>query len=506
MSNETGAALRIRTLAVTVTLAATASTGLLLPLAHPASAAGTAVDDFNGDGVADLVVATPGATVDKIAGAGSVTVLYGSANGVSPARSATLTQNSPEVPGTAAGGDGFGGAYTTGDLDSDGFTDLVVGSPGEDLPDSGTFGSVTVLWGGANGLANGGIEIDSPLADSPWESEKDFGQKVAVGDFDGDGTVQLAALSRNKLWAYDDLAGRTPPTDAKYADYFNAYIQPRTLTVGDFTGAGRDQLVVTGSQSCDGTMDCQATVIYTWGPERLDHVSLTNPSAGASGADESPTVAVAAGDLDHDGYTDLVTGHIPASATTTSEYSDATGFLHVRYGGAEGLGARRTATLDQDTAGVPGSNEPGDNFGASLAVGDVTGDGYADVAVGAPGEAVGSVPQSGAVTLLKGTATGLTGTGAQMFHQTTGGVPGTAEADDWFGSAVRVADIDGNGAADVAIAAKGEDVFPGSTRDGADWVLRGSATGITTSGALSFNERAFGFTYPNGEFGSVLGS
>jgi hypothetical protein len=159
-----------------------------------------------------------------------------------------------------------------------------------------------------------------------------------------------------------------------------------------------------------------------------------------------------------------------------------------------------------EARGVPGSNESGDNFGASLAVGDVTGDGYADVAVGVPGEAVGTVAQTGGVALLKGTATGLTGTGAQAFYQTTSGVPGAAEADDWFGSAVRIADVDGNGAADVAIAAKGEDVFAGSTRDGGDWVLRGSATGLTTAGAISFSERAFGFTYPNAEFGSVLGS
>ncbi|MDG4864862.1 FG-GAP repeat protein, partial [Streptomyces sp. T-3] len=83
--------------------------------------------------------------------------------------------------------------------------------------------------------------------------------------------------------------------------------------------------------------------------------------------------------------------------------------------------------------------------------------------------------------------------------------PGAAEANDWFGSAVRIADVDGDGTADVAVAAKGEDVFSGSSRDGADWLLRGSATGLTTSGAASFSEKAFGFTYPDAEFGSVLG-
>lgn len=498
--------MRARTLAVAVAVAA-ASAGLALTLVPTASAVTATADDFNGDGVADLVVATPDAPVGSYPAAGSVTVLYGSADGVSPARSATLTQDSPGVPGDARSNELFGSTYATGDLDGDGYTDLVVGAPGDPVPSSSSVGTLTVLWGGANGLSGDGITIASPLATSQWDAEKEFGKKVVVADLDGDGTPQLAALSRNRLWVYDDLAGRTAPTGARYVKYFSSYIEPRTLTAGDFTGAGRAQLVVTGPENCDGTTGgCQYTGVHTWGTDSLAEVAVTDPASGTADPTEAPTVAAAAGDIDHDGYADLVTGHIPASATTTGEYSDAAGFVHVRYGSPDGLGAHRTATLDQNTSGVPGSNEPGDNFGASLAVGDVTGDGYADVAVGVPGEAVGDTSQTGGVTLLKGTASGLTGTGAQAFYQSNSGVPGAAEADDWFGSAVRIADVDGNGTADVALAAKGEDVFTGSTHDGADWVLRGSTTGLTTSGALGFSEKAFGFGYPNGEFGSVLGN
>ncbi len=274
---------------------------------------------------------------------------------------------------------------------------------------------------------------------------------------------------------------------------------PRVST--DFTGAGRAQLVVTGGENCEGTTGgCQHTAVYTWGDSGLQEVWLPDPGGDVSGTNEAPTVSTAAGDVDGDGYADLVTGHVPASATTTGEYSDAAGFVHVRYGSADGLGAHRTATLD-----APGGGRAGDNVGASVAVGDVTGDGYDDVVAGAPGATVRGVPGTGAAVLLRGSATGLTETDAQVVHQATDGVPGTAEADDWFGSAVDLTDLDGDGRADVTIAAKGEDVLAGSVRDGADWVLRGSAAGLTTAGATSFSARDVGLTAPDAEFGSVLG-
>ncbi len=503
--SETGANLRTRTLTV-ATAVATAAAGLALVLAPTASAATSAADDFNGDGLADLVVATPNAPVDGAINAGSVTVLYGSADGVSPTRSTTLTQNAPGVPGDAGSHDLFGTTHAAGDLDADGYTDLVVGAPGDAVPYSQSFGTLTVLWGGPTGLTGDGVSIASPLAASQWDAEKEYGKKVVVADLDGDGTPQLAALSRTNLWAYDDLAGRTAPTDARYFESFAPYVQPRTLTAGDFTGAGRSQLVVTGPENCSGTTGgCGHTAVYTWGDYGLEPVSLPDPGADAAGANEAPTVATAAGDIDHDGYADLVTGHIPASAVTVGEYSDAAGFVHVRYGSAEGLGAHRTAVLDQETSDVPGASRAGDNFGASVAVGDVTGDGYADVAVGVPGETVRGASGTGATVLLRGTAAGLTGTGAQVVHQAADGVPGTADADDWFGSAVDITDLDGDGAADVTVAAKGEDFSAGSVRDGGDWVLRGSATGLTATGATSFGAESFGLAYPDAEFGSVLG-
>ena len=70
---------------------------------------------------------------------------------------------------------------------------------------------------------------------------------------------------------------------------------------------------------------------------------------------------------------------------------------------------------------------------------DFNSDGADDLAVGVPLDNVGTVVGAGAVNVLYGSATGLTGTGSQLFSQDTPGVPGNAEVDDGFGFAWRPA-------------------------------------------------------------------
>ena len=88
----------------------------------------------------------------------------------------------------------------------------------------------------------------------------------------------------------------------------------------------------------------------------------------------------------------------------------------------------------------------------------MTGDGKADVLVGAAGEDIGSTVDAGTISLLKGSASGLTGTGAQGFDQNDEVIPGSCERGDKFGASVALLNLDGAGGLDAVVASIGEEV------------------------------------------------
>jgi hypothetical protein len=153
--------------------------------------------------------------------------------------------------------------------------------------------------------------------------------------------------------------------------------------------------------------------------------------------------ALAAGDFDNDGFADLGVG-IPGEDTGGRADAGALGVLDGSPGGL-------IADTGQLFTQAAGTVEADDVFGFAVASGDFDADGFADLAVAAPFEDVGTRIDAGAVSALYGVAGGLGLAGAQLFTQDSGGVPGTAEAGDFFGGAVAVGD---SGPAAVAAAAR----------------------------------------------------
>ncbi|MFI0960430.1 FG-GAP-like repeat-containing protein [Streptomyces sp. NPDC021080] len=415
--------------------------------AGAAAVTGPVHADFDGDGYPDVAIGAPGGTVDGHAGAGYFTVVYGMGHGPDGVKRQVISQNRYGIPGTAEAGDGFGSDLTAADLDGDGYTDLIVGSPGEDIGSARDVGRQTVLWGSVGGLVTAAIAGEGRAA-------------TRAGDFDGDGHLDLATAYETR---YGPI-GRTG-VPARTGPLVDVDVRVHAMAAGDVDGDGRTDLVVSsGSWDSDGR---------TVPPPRLQllrgtaHGLVAGPLIAA--ADTVSADSVALGDIDHDGRLDVVFGRSTAPGG---------GLVGVVRGTAGGF-AERAALIGQNTPGVPGTGESGDRFGTDVSVGDVTGDGYDDVVAGVPGEDHAGRTDAGTFAVLRGSRTGLSGSAVQVFGQNTAGVPGTAENGDAFGA--RTAVVGGY----AVVSAPKE-----NSGNGGVWVFPGTASGITATGSVSYGPHA----------------
>ncbi|MEU3849543.1 hypothetical protein [Streptomyces sp. NPDC029554] len=488
--------------AVTAVAVLTASAAVTLtPVASSAAApykgANTAAvqDDFNGDGYRDLAVGAPSATNGTVQAAGSVVVLYGSASSVSTARKTVITQSTTGVPGTAEEFDHFGATVASADLDRDGYADLIIGAPDEDVDGAESRGSVTVVWGGPNGL-KGGANISPPAGYDEYTSSCGFGLSLAAGDMNGDGAPELGVAS--DLCAVASYSGPFSRTGQAAERYLEWRQNVRGVVMGDVNGDDRAERFYLAGPSDD---DVRGPVTLDTGAPDPEDTSV-NRGIDLPYADG---YAGQVGDVNGDGYGDLVTG-IPADDSVANGFTPAAhrgGEIQVLHGGPQGITpAQKPKVFHQDTPGVPGTAEWGDRFGRSLSVGDTDGDRYADVLVGSPEEAVGSLASAGTAVLLRGSASGLTTAKAVAYTQNTAGVPGAAETGDWFGTAVHLADLTKDGKAETVVGA------PTENSDGCAWVARGSASGPVLNGSVNLCGKSVGITVGEvkGYFGAALTS
>lgn len=219
----------------------------------------------------------------------------------------------------------------------------------------------------------------------------------------------------------------------------------------------------------------------------------------------SPTT-IAAGDFDSDGYDDLVIG----KPTETVGYRTSAGLVEVIYGKSTGLSTTDREIWHQDTPGIKGVAEKGDNFGWALAVGDFDDDGYDDLAIGAPFESLSNKAAAGVVHVIYGSSGGLTSEYDDLWQQGSNSVIGNLEADDKFGYSLAAGDFDNDNYDDLAIGAPEEDVTSGGKTvvdAGQINVLYGGSGGLSGSGDQIWWQGLnglWGSRERNDRFGQVL--
>ncbi len=426
--------------------------------AHFGFAVGTA-GDVDGDGFADLVVGAPDYDAGQ-PGAGAAFVYHGSALGLADAPAWQATGGSAEAHfGTSVG--------TAGDVDDDGFADLVVGAPDYDGAHSGA-GAAFVYYGSAGGLA------DTPA----WNAEGDragarFGFSVATaGQVNGDAFADLIVGApgytsneedEGAAFVYHGSASGLLTATAWFTEsnVAGAQLGFSVASAGDVTSDTFDSVVVGAPYLTNGNWNDEEGMAYLFNgtPAGLQ-ITATWQVEGAGFLVHYGWSVSGVGDVNADGYADFVVG--------APGYEDRRGKFHIYLGSSTGPQPHRTIN----------GLQRGDAFGWSVgAAGDVNGDGYADFAVGAPHDRDGE--NRGAAYLYYGYAGGLDQSGP--YWQIAGDQEGA-----YLGHAVGTAgDVNGDGFSDVVVGAYGYDypeidegaafVYYGSPSgaDAADWMLDG---------------------------------
>jgi FG-GAP-like repeat/FG-GAP repeat len=360
----------------------------------------------------------------------------------------------------------FGGSVApAGDVNGDGLSDLVVGarlySNGAELEGRALvyYGSVTLM-------------DDSP----DWTVESDetaaqFGASVSsAGDVNGDGyddVVIGAPLFSDSTNLFEGRAYlflgspsglETAPAWTVEADQDQAQLGSSVSTAGDVNGDGYADVVVGAPLASGGSLYEGRAYLYLGSASGLEPAPAWTAEGDQDNASFGWSVS-SAGDVNGDGYGDVVVG-----ARSYSGASAYTGRAYVYLGSPAGLDTAAVWTVDSD--------QSSSNFGFSVAsAGDVDGDGYDDVLVGAPYYANGSYAE-GRASLYLGSATGVSTSAAW-----------SAESDQdsaLLGYSVSPAgDVNADGYADVIVGAYAYD--NGSADEGRAFLYLGSASGLETT-------------------------
>ncbi len=397
---------------------------------HTFGAALAGLGDVNGDGFGDLVVGAP----------------YGSGAGPGPGQ-AFLFLGGAAGPAADPVAEWQGGhaeaqlglaVAAAGDIDGDGRADWLIGAPGQ--PTGSVAGAVLVCYGSPSPTAEA---CRTRVTGRPGEQ---FGAALAgAGDVNGDGYADVLVGAPLAGTAVTPGHGRvalfvgTPgglapkPVWTRSGSGRDAACGKAVLGLGDVNGDGFGDVLVGAPGALAGGLPAGRVELY------LGMATGLRPAPSWSAVGEQPGAAfgaalAASGDVDRDGFADLLVAAPNAAGTALDE-----GRVTLYRGSATGFATTPSWSQRGSVRGAL--------FGFALAgPGDLTGDGYPDVAVGVPGAATVAYGSRGAVQVFAGGPTGLAASPAWAGD--------SLAAETYLGYALAAAgDTDGDGQPELAVGA-----------------------------------------------------
>ncbi len=434
--------------------------------------------DVNKDGYADVIVGADrydNGSIDE----GEAFVWHGSASGVNEGvigQPANADWSAQINSGSAR----FGASVSTaGDVNGDGYADVIVGAPGYTNGESSE-GAVRLYLGSSTGLAT-----DYDNHDEGNNVGAQFGMSVSTaGDVNGDGYADMIvgapyytndSNDEGRAFVWHGSSGGISPSRDWYdeGDAVEAWYGFSVATAGDVNGDGYSDIIVgaPGKNSSGGSV-----FAYYGAPASLDETAGWTKASNLENAHFGHSVA-SAGDINADGYADVIVG---APQWDDGQTLEGGAFLYL--GTANGLSSSPSWHKYSDQEGA--------YFGWSVSTtGDVNGDGYDDVIIGAPYYMHINHDNEGMVWVYHGSSSGL---------ETSPSFSKDSDQDNaQFGYAVANAgDVNGDGYGDVIVGSPFHD--SDETDEGGAWVYEGSASGLITTpawhGEIDQGDAEFGYS------------